>query len=92
MARYRAELSEQTGIPSLKLGCNKVFGYYVEVTHAHRDKAPAEWSRKQTLKNAERYIPPTPKEYEDKVLGASQKAHARAQMIFDRLCKMAGDR
>ena len=92
MARYQAELSEQTGIPSLKLGYNKVFGYYIEVTHAHRDKAPAEWSRKQTLKNAERYITPTLKEYEDKVLGASQKANAREQMIFDRLCKMAGDR
>ena len=59
-----------TGISSLKVAFNKVFGYYLEVTHAHRDKVPPEWIRKQTLVNAERYITPELKEYEEKIMGA----------------------
>jgi len=74
MAQYQADQMEQTGIPSIKVGFNKVFGYYLEVTHAHRDKAPPNFIRKQTLKNAERYITPELKEYEEKVLTAQERA------------------
>jgi len=62
-----------TGIPSLKISFNNVFGYYLEVTHTHKDKVPAEWTRKQTLVNAERYVTPELKEYEEKILGAEDK-------------------
>ena len=65
--------SEQTGIPSLKVAYNNVFGYYIEVRNAHKDKVPAEWIRKQTLVNAERYITQELKEYEEKILGAEDK-------------------
>jgi DNA mismatch repair protein MutS len=65
--------AEQTGIPSLKVAFNNVFGYYLEVTHAHRDKVPPDWIRKQTLVNAERYITPELKEYEEQILGAEEK-------------------
>lgn len=64
---------EITGIPSLKIGFNNVFGYYIEVTKAHKDKAPDTWIRKQTLVNGERYITPELKEYEDKILGAEDQ-------------------
>jgi DNA mismatch repair protein MutS len=62
-----------TGIPSLKIAFNNVFGYYLEVTHTHKDKVPADWIRKQTLVNAERYITPELKEYEEQILGAEDK-------------------
>jgi len=62
-----------TGIPSLKIAFNNVFGYYLEVTHTHKDKVPADWLRKQTLVNAERYITPELKEYEEQILGAEEK-------------------
>lgn len=65
--------SEQTEIPSLKIGYNNVFGYYIEVRNAHKDKVPPEWIRKQTLANAERYITQELKEYEEKILGAEDK-------------------
>ena len=65
--------SELTGIPSLKIGYNNVFGYYIEVRNAHKDKVPPEWIRKQTLANAERYITQELKEYEEKILGAEDK-------------------
>ncbi|MFD0794470.1 DNA mismatch repair protein MutS [Mucilaginibacter litoreus] len=65
--------AEATGIPSLKVSFNNVFGYYLEVTHSHRDKVPADWIRKQTLVNAERYITPELKEYEEQILGAEEK-------------------
>ena len=64
---------EATGISSLKIGFNNVFGYYIEVTKTHKDKAPETWIRKQTLVNAERYITPELKEYEDKILGAEDR-------------------
>ncbi|WP_338158397.1 DNA mismatch repair protein MutS [uncultured Phocaeicola sp.] len=64
---------EQTGIPSLKIAYNNVFGYYIEVRNTHKDKVPAEWIRKQTLVNAERYITQELKEYEEKILGAEDK-------------------
>jgi DNA mismatch repair protein MutS len=89
LARYQKQLIEETHIPSLKIGYNKVFGYYIEVTAAHRDKPPDAWSRKQTLKNAERYITPQLKEFEDKVLGAESRAVAREQALFAELCDAA---
>ena len=66
MAQYQTEQVERTGIPSIKVGFNRVFGYYLEVTHLHRDKVPDDFIRKQTLKNAERFITPELKEYEEK--------------------------
>ena len=73
--------AEATGISSLKVGFNNVFGYYLEVTNTHKDKVPAEWIRKQTLTNAERYITEELKEYEQKILGAEE----HIQVIEDRL-------
>ncbi len=64
--------SDQTGIPSLKIAYNNVFGYYIEVRNAHKDKVPAEWIRKQTLVNAERYITQELKEYEEKDSGCGR--------------------
>jgi len=92
LAEYQAELAKQTGIGSLKLGYNKVFGYYIEVTHVHAAKVPAEFTRKQTLKNAERYITPRLKEFEDRILGASAKAIAREQTLFEKLCDESASR
>ncbi len=92
LAGYQKQLIEQTGAPSLKVGYNKVFGYYIELTSTHRDKAPDHWSRKQTLKNAERFITPELKDYETKVLNAEQQAIAREQAIFNELCKAVGAR
>src|SRR5207248_3247550 len=72
----------RTGIGSLKIGFNKVFGYYIEITHAHAAKIPSDYHRKQTLKNAERYITPELKEYEEKVLSAEDKIHEREYELF----------
>ncbi|MBN8626582.1 MAG: DNA mismatch repair protein MutS [Planctomycetes bacterium] len=74
IARYQATEAERTGIPSLKVGFNSVFGYFIEITNTHRDKVPDNYIRKQTVKNAERYITPELKEYEEKVLTAEQQA------------------
>lgn len=74
IARFQAEQVRRTGINSLKVGFNKVFGYYIEITHTHGAKVPADYVRKQTVKNAERYITPELKEYEDKVLRAEDRA------------------
>lgn len=73
LANIQRRESERTGIPSLKIGFNNVFGYYLEVTNAHKSKVPEEWIRKQTLTNGERYITPELKELEDKILGAEDK-------------------
>jgi len=73
LLKIQQEESQRTGISSLKVSYNNVFGYYLEVTHAHKDKVPADWIRKQTLTNAERYITPELKEYEEKILGAEDK-------------------
>jgi DNA mismatch repair protein MutS len=83
--------SERTGIPSLKVGFNNVFGYYLEVTHTHKDKAPADWIRKQTLSNAERYITPELKEYEEKILGAEEKIMALETRLFEELVSFVSD-
>ena len=74
--------SEQTGIPSLKIGYNNVFGYYIEVRNTHKDKVPQEWIRKQTLANAERYITQELKEYEEKILGAEDKILSLETQLF----------
>jgi DNA mismatch repair protein MutS len=76
---------QNTGISSLKISYNKVFGYYLEVTHAHRDKVPHEWIRKQTLVNAERYITPELKEYEEKILHAEDRMQGIEQKYFSAL-------
>ena len=77
--------SALTGIPSLKVAYNNVFGYYIEVTNTHRDKVPPEWIRKQTLVNAERYITEELKEYEEKILGAQDKIAIIEQRIYTSL-------
>jgi DNA mismatch repair protein MutS len=82
IARYQAEEAERSGIPSLKVGFNAVFGYYLEITNTHRDKVPAHYIRKQTVKNAERYITPELKEYEEKVLSADEKAKDLEHQLF----------
>ena len=90
IANYQAEQVNQAGIPSLKVGYNKVFGYYIEVTNAHRDKIPQHFIRKQTLKNAERYITPELKEYEEKVLKADEKATDLEYELFLELRESVG--
>lgn len=77
--------SEKTGIPSLKIAFNNVFGYYIEVRNAHKDKVPADWIRKQTLVNAERYITEELKEYEEKILGAEEKILSLEWRLFNEL-------
>ncbi|MDD6778233.1 MAG: DNA mismatch repair protein MutS [Bacteroidales bacterium] len=74
--------SEITGIPSLKIGYNNVFGYYIEVRNTHRSKVPQEWIRKQTLVNAERYVTQELKDYEEKILGAEERILALEQQLF----------
>ena len=76
---------EATGISSLKVGFNNVFGYYLEVTNTHKDKVPAEWIRKQTLTNAERYITEELKEYEQKILGAEEKIQVIEEKVYSEL-------
>lgn len=85
LLKIQQEESQRTGIPSLKVAFNNVFGYYLEVTNTHKDKVPEEWIRKQTLTNAERYITPELKEYEEKILGAEDKILALEQMIYTQL-------
>jgi len=77
--------SEITGIPSLKISFNNVFGYYLEVTNAHKDKVPADWVRKQTLVNAERYITNELKEYEEQILGAEDKIQVIENRLYNEL-------
>ncbi len=77
--------AEKTGISSLKISFNNVFGYYLEVTHAHKNKVPPEWIRKQTLVNAERYITPELKEYEEKIMGAEDKIMSIELALYDSL-------
>ncbi|ESU29477.1 DNA mismatch repair protein MutS [Flavobacterium limnosediminis JC2902] len=80
-----ARESEKTGIPSLKISFNNVFGYYIEIRNTHKDKVPTEWIRKQTLVNAERYITEELKEYETKILGAEEKIHKLESELFEQL-------
>lgn len=83
--------AQRTGIPSLKISYNKVFGYYLEVSNAHKSKVPGEWIRKQTLVNAERYITEELKVYEDKILTAETKIFEIEQRIFNDLVATAGE-
>ncbi|MCC5828769.1 MAG: DNA mismatch repair protein MutS [Phycisphaeraceae bacterium] len=89
LADYQKELVEQTGIATLKVGFNRVFGYYLEVTAAHAAKADPDWSRVQTLKNAERYTTPELKKFQADVLNAQQRAIEREQELFTELCAAA---
>lgn len=84
MAMQQREI-EATGISSLKIGFTNVFGYYLEVTNAHKDKVPETWIRKQTLTNAERYITPELKEYEEKILGAEERILAIEARLYEQL-------
>jgi DNA mismatch repair protein MutS len=87
--QYLAEMQQResqiTGIPSLKIGFNNVFGYYIEVTNAHRNKVPDTWTRKQTLTNAERYITPELKEYETKILTSEERIATIEARLYDQI-------
>ena len=85
LLKLQHQETEITGISSLKIGFNNVFGYYLEVTNTHKDKVPESWMRKQTLTNAERYITPELKEYEEKIMGAEDKILQLEIQIFEQL-------
>jgi DNA mismatch repair protein MutS len=89
LVKYQEQLIAEHSLPGIKVGYNKVFGYYIELTATQARSAPAVFSRKQTLKNAERYITPELKEYEDKVTTAESRAIEREKLLFDRLCSAA---
>jgi len=82
LLNYEQEQKERTGIPSLKVGYNRVHGYYIEITHTHQDLVPAEYTRRQTLKSAERYITEELKAFEDKVLSSRERALAREKHCY----------
>jgi DNA mismatch repair protein MutS len=92
IANYQASEAKRTGIPKLKVGYNKVFGYYLEVTNAHKDKVPDDYKRKQTLTNAERYVTPALREYEEKVLRADDRAQDLERKIFQDLRDQVAER
>ena len=85
LLQLQQQEAERTGISSLKIGFNNVFGYYLEVTNVHKAKVPAEWMRKQTLANAERYITPELKDYEEKITGAEEKMLELELQLYDGL-------
>jgi len=89
LRNYQKEQSQRTGITNLKIGYNQVFGYYIEVSHSAADKVPADYVRKQTIKNAERYITEELKKYETQVLGAEEKALELEQQIFEDIRRQA---
>ncbi len=91
LAEYQAKESKRTGIPTLKIGFNSVFGYYIEITHQHRDKAPPEYVRKQTVRNAERYITDELKRHEDEVLGAADRAKQLELDLFEQIRAKAAE-
>jgi DNA mismatch repair protein MutS len=86
LAELQVRESARTGIPSLKVAYNRVFGYYIEISNTHRAKVPADYTRKQTLANAERFITPELKEYEDQILHAEERALTLEQELFAQLC------
>jgi DNA mismatch repair protein MutS len=90
IAALQTRERERTGIGSLKVGFNKVFGYYIEVTHAHRERIPPDYERRQTLTGAERYVTPDLKEYEAKVLGAEERIATREAEVVDQLRRRVG--
>jgi len=85
LANYQAKLSADSNIPTLKIGYNKVFGYYIEVTNSHKEKAPPVWTRKQTTTNSERYITVELKDFETEAVGARDKAVALEQQLFEQI-------
>lgn len=85
LLKLQQQEAERTGISSLKISYNNIFGYYLEVTNVHKNKVPANWMRKQTLANAERYITPELKEYEEKITGAEEKILELELQLFDSL-------
>lgn len=91
LKRIQEREIERTGIPSLKIAFNNVFGYYIEVRNTHKDKVPEDWIRKQTLVSAERYITEELKEYEQKILGAEEKSLTLEAEIFAKLVMNLGD-
>lgn len=91
LKKIQKEESERTNIPSLKIGFNNVFGYYIEVRNMHKDKVPETWIRKQTLVNAERYITEELKEYESQILGAEDKIQSLEQDLFEQLVQAIFD-
>src|SRR5690606_11925121 len=86
IARIQKELIARTGINTLKVGYNKDFGYYIEITHVHKERIPDDFIRKQTLVNAERYITPELKEIEEKILSAEERMIVLEQNLFTDLC------
>jgi DNA mismatch repair protein MutS len=91
IAQYQAAESQRTGISNLKVGYNKVFGYFIEITNAQRDKTPTHYIRKQTIANAERYITPELKEYEERVLTADEKGQELELNLFLQLREQVAD-
>lgn len=91
LMKIQARESAETGIPSLKIGFNNVFGYYIEVTNTHKDKVPSRWIRKQTLVNAERYITPELKEYEEKILTAQERIAIIETRVYNELVAWLND-
>ncbi|KAA0244882.1 MAG: DNA mismatch repair protein MutS, partial [Chlorobiota bacterium] len=87
IAKLQKTERERSGIPSLKVSFNNVFGYYIDISNAHKEKVPENYIRKQTLVNSERYITPELKEYEDKILNAEEKIHELESELFDELRK-----
>ena len=85
LADYQARQSQRCGVANLKVGYNRVFGYYIEITNVHRDKVPADYIRKQTLKNAERYITDELKRYESEALSAGERAKAMEAQLFEQV-------
>jgi DNA mismatch repair protein MutS len=90
IANLQKEERERTGIPSLKVNYNRVFGYYIEITHTHKEKVPSDYIRKQTLTNAERYITPALKEYEEKILSAEEKMQQLETRLFGEVREKVG--
>jgi len=91
LAEYQSQLVAQTGIDSLRTGYNRVFGFYIEVTHTHAARVPAAFTRRQTLRNAERYVTPELKSYEDRVLSAESRALERERALFEELLGHVAD-
>ncbi|MDP3929119.1 MAG: DNA mismatch repair protein MutS [Bacteroidota bacterium] len=91
LLQLQKQEQERTGIPSLKIAYNNVFGYYLEVTNVHKDKVPTDWMRKQTLTNAERYITEELKKYEDQILGAEEKIAVIEENLYNELVTSLAD-
>ncbi len=89
--RFEKEQRERTGLPKLKVGYNRVHGYYIEITKTQAASAPADYIRRQTLKGAERYITPELKEFEDRILGARERALARERLLYDGLLDLLAE-